>query len=111
MLEPGNNLQLAATHKGLLQAPRLLELVLLGEEFSHQGDQPQKTAFHLTGKILLLLVNNNRIFRSGLRRVLNTREAQQRNENKLVCHMRIPRKRAAETAGPLSNRLRDSSWN
>ena len=88
-----DDLQFTAANKSLLKPPGFLEFILPGEELPHQRDQPQKTALDLPGKIFLLAIETNRIFRSRLRRVLDTHEAHQGNEDDVTCHIKTPGKR------------------
>ncbi|MEE3054196.1 MAG: hypothetical protein VYB34_10705 [Planctomycetota bacterium] len=75
VFQPRDNLQLAAANKSLLQTPGLFELILPGKKLPHQRDQPQKTPLDLSGKIFLLAIEANRIFRSLLPGVLDTSQA------------------------------------
>jgi hypothetical protein len=72
LLQPRNDLQLAAAIKSLLQSAGLFKLFLLGEKLTHQGDQAQKTPLNLCCKLLFLAIELNRIFRRRRHGRLNT---------------------------------------
>ncbi|MFP6631012.1 MAG: hypothetical protein VCD16_00085 [Planctomycetota bacterium] len=72
LLQPRDDLQLAAAIKSLLQSAGLFKLFLLGEKLTHQGDQAQKTPLNLCCKLLFLAIELNRIFRRRRHGRLNT---------------------------------------